>query len=101
MRVRVEDAHHAFTVTDQLAQPAGIERRIVALLGVGLGEKPRQRLGAVDVQLGEAGAWVPEALEVEPIEIPPGLFHELEKLAGVAGRYQLARGADEADVHAP
>src|SRR5262249_61941701 len=54
--VRVEDAHDALAVAHKLAQPARIQGRLVALLGVGFGQKSRQGLGALDVELGEAGA---------------------------------------------
>src|SRR5215470_1452890 len=96
VRVRVENAHDALAVTDELAQPARIERRVVALFDMSLGEEMRQGLGALDVALGEAGAGAPQTLQVEPVEIAVRLLHELEELRGIAGGNQLARSADEA-----
>src|SRR5439155_19199085 len=51
MRVAVEDPHETLTVTDQLADPPLVERRLVALRRVHLREEAGQRLGAGVVEL--------------------------------------------------
>src|SRR4030095_13674664 len=42
----VEDAHQALSMTDQLADPAMVERRLDVLHGVNLGQKASERLSA-------------------------------------------------------
>ena len=99
MRIAVEDAHRALAVSDQLAQATDVQGRLVALVGVHVGEEPGQCPGPRGVERIELVGQQP--VEVEPVETPFGLLHELEEVLGVGGRHHLARAADEPDVDAP
>src|SRR5215510_12798668 len=99
MGVTVQDSHDTLTVANQLADTTGVERRLVALLAVDLSQELRQRAHALDIDRVR-GAVVQEPVEVEPVEMPLGLLHELEEVDGVAGGHHLSASTDEPDVDA-
>ena len=51
MRVAVEDAHQALAVAHELADAPLVQRGLVALVGVRLGEEPAERPGALVVEI--------------------------------------------------
>ncbi len=53
VRIAVEDPHQTLAVPDQLADPPLVERGLVPLVGVALGEKAPERDGALDVEIAE------------------------------------------------
>src|SRR5262245_60097970 len=81
MRVAVEDAHHAFTVSHELPDPALVECRLVALVGMAPGEEAGELTRTLHVSRLERMREQP--VEVEPVEATRHLLHELEELDGV------------------
>src|SRR5262245_30896773 len=98
VRIAVEDTHQTLAVTNQLADAPLVERGLVVLHGVDLGEEARQRLGPRDVDLLQRRFEQP--LEVAPVESSLHLLHELEELPGVRHRRELSRPGPDADVQA-
>ena len=78
MRIAVEDAHQALAVANQLADAALVQRRLIALHRVDLGEETCQRFGPGDVELPKRS--FEQSLEVTPVEGPLDLLDELEEL---------------------
>src|SRR2546425_3848200 len=99
MRIAVEDAHQALAVANQLADAALVQRRLIALHRVDLGEETCQRFGPGDVELPK---WsLEQSLEVTPVEGPLDLLHELEELGRIRHRDQLSGLAHKAHVETP
>src|SRR5262245_36430256 len=98
MRIAVEDAHQALAVADQLADPAMIEGRLVMLHGVHLGQEAPELLGAGHVEVAKRS--LQQALEIEPVQGAVHFLDELEELARVRDRHQLAPAAHDTDIDA-
>src|SRR6266511_5100363 len=86
-------------VPHQLPDPPLVERGLVPLVGVALGEETREGGGALDVEIAERQRQQP--IEVQPVQAPGGLLHELEELGRVDGGDEIAGVPHEPDVEAP